>query len=125
MHKFLIFCFVLGFFCEGNTENDVSKYVTMDFVNLAIINKISGEIKHVKATVGIPVAYKRLRAIVRKCFKTKSNDNRQNITCYIDLYDIPSFASSAKQVFSNWLFTEVPSVNMFEHPMFDVSILPY
>lgn len=125
MHKLFIFFFITSFFFCQDDNNSCSKYVIMDSVNIAIIDKISGEIKHITAVIGVPVAYKRLRAIVRKCFKTKSNDNKQNITCYMDLYDIPSFSSYAKHVFSNWMFSETPSVNIFEHPMFDVSILSY
>lgn len=123
MYKLFVFSFITLFsFCDNDY---CSKYVIMDSVNIVIIDKISGEIKHINAIVGVPVAYKRLRAIVRKCFKIRSNCNKENIICYIDLYDIPSFASSAQQMFSNWMFSETPSVNILEHPMFDVSILSY
>lgn len=122
MHKILPILFLSFFLCE---TTDTKNYTEMQFVKISVMDKISGEIKHITAFVGKPFAYKRLRGIIRKCFRMKTNDTMQRIVCYIEIYDIPSFASTAKLVFSNWLFSDSPAVNMFEHPLFDIAILPY
>ena len=122
MHKFFIsFFLTLTTVLASSEKNNNCKEI--DHVTIVVIDKISGNVKHIKAKIGQPIAYKRSRAVVRKAFKTINNSNTYSTTCFIDLYAIPTFAKSPEKIFSNWMFTENPSLNMLEHPMFDVAIL--
>ena len=40
----------------------------------------------------------------------------------VEIFHIP-YSKSIEKVFSNWMFTENITVNMFEHPVYDVKLI--
>jgi len=97
------------------------KYKVTDEVKVQIIDKISGDVVIKKVKVNVPFAYKRIRVIVRKCF-VPPIDKALNYTGFVEIFHIP-YSKSIEKVFSNWMFTENITVNMFEHPVYDVKLI--
>jgi len=97
------------------------KYKLTDEVKVQIVDKISGDVVIKKVKVNVPFAYKRIRVIVRKCF-VPPIDKALNYTGFVEIFHIP-YSKSIEKVFSNWMFTENITVNMFEHPVYDVKLI--
>lgn len=110
---------------QENTNNDAFdtefKYRLTDSVKVQILDKISGEVIIKKLKVNEMFAFKRIRIVVRKCFISPV-DKPLNYVGYVEIFHIP-YSQNIEKVFSNWMFTENITINMFEHPVYDVKII--
>lgn len=97
------------------------KYRLTDSVKIQILDKISGEVIIKKLKVNEMFAFKRIRIVVRKCFISPV-DKPLNYVGYVEIFHIP-YSQNIEKVFSNWMFTENITINMFEHPVYDVKII--
>lgn len=110
---------------QENTNSDdfdtEFKYRLTDSVKVQILDKISGEVIIKKLKVNEMFAFKRIRIVVRKCFISPV-DKPLNYVGYVEIFHIP-YSQNIEKVFSNWMFTENITINMFEHPVYDVKII--
>lgn len=110
---------------QENTNSDdfdtEFKYRLTDSVKVQILDKISGEVIIKKLKVNEMFAFKRIRIVVRKCFISPV-DKPLNYVGYVEIFHIP-YSQNIEKVFSDWMFTENITINMFEHPVYDVKII--
>lgn len=136
-----IFVSIFTFFVDASVSNDdvqknestvtvtdeeedfeaAFKYNLTDSVNVQIIDKISGTVVIKKIGVNKPFAFKRIRVIVRKCFVSPV-DKPLNYIGFVEIYHVP-YSKNIEKIFSNWMFTENITINMFEHPVYDVRLI--
>lgn len=106
----------------NNDDFDIEfKYRLTNSVKIQILDKISGEVIIKKLKVNEMFAFKRIRIVVRKCFISPV-DKPLNYVGYVEIFHIP-YSQNIEKVFSNWMFTENITINMFEHPVYDVKII--
>ena len=113
---------------DTTTQNNIDdnfdtefKYRLTNSVNVQIIDKISGEVIIKKLKINEMFAFKRIRVVIRKCFVSPI-DKPLNYIGFVEIYHIP-YSKNIEKVFSNWMFTENITINMFEHPVYDVKII--
>lgn len=87
-------------------------------VTFAVLNKNNGQTRDFRLRPGGAVTYGRLTVRVRACEATPPWE-RPWSGAFLQIDDRPK-RGGAQRVFSGWLFVESPSINSFDHPVYDV-----
>lgn len=87
-------------------------------VTVAILNKNNSRARDFQLRPGGAVRFERLTVRVRACEATPPWE-RPWSGAFLQIDDQPK-RGAAKRVFSGWLFAESPSINSFDHPVYDV-----
>lgn len=92
--------------------------VVADSVKIQFLDKNSCYTETIVAPVNQYVKFKNLKIFVHKCFKNLPQDSNEAVA-YISVID--EIDDSIK--YENWLFASCPSVNLFEHPIYDIRVV--
>lgn len=84
----------------------------------AVLNKNNGQTRDFRLKPGAVVNFGRLTIRARACEATPPWD-RPWSGAFLQIDDRPR-RGGQKRVFSGWLFAESPSINSFDHPVYDV-----
>ena len=101
-------------FAKDNTEGD--------FTDLKILDKISSKNTLVKLKNGELTSFKDLSIKSLKC-KNSGFDDNPEITAYIQVKDLTDKNNNEVFVFNGWMFSSSPSINPFDHPVYDVWLI--
>ena len=118
--KFYFFVFLVYFFlinislAKDNTEGS--------FTDLKILDKISSKNTLVKLKNGELFTFKDLSIKSLKCKNSEFDDNPE-ITAYIQVKDLTDENNNEVFVFNGWMFSSSPSLNPFDHPVYDVWLI--
>ena len=113
---FLLCCFFINGF--SNENNDYQG----NFVEIKILDKLSSKNKLIKINVGEEYIFKNLALKVFKCKNSKFDDNPE-ITSYLQVKDLNNKNNNEVFVFNGWTFSSSPSIQAFDHPIYDLWIL--
>ena len=91
-------------------------------VDVQILDKLSSKNKLVKINIGEEFFFKNLVIKVFKCKNSKFDDNPE-ITSYLQVKDINNQNNNEVFVFNGWTFSSSPSIQVFDHPVYDLWIL--
>ena len=91
-------------------------------VDVQILDKLSSKNKLVKINIGEEFIFKNLVLKVLKCKNSKFDDNPE-ITSYLQVKDINNQNNNEVFVFNGWPFSSSPSIQVFDHPVYDLWIL--
>ncbi len=86
-------------------------------VELAAIDKRSGQQRVFKGNPGQSFAFGNLTVAIKTCETTPPWDTRLS-GAFLQIDE--KGRSSTKRIFSGWMFAESPSLNPLEHPRYDV-----
>ena len=86
---------------------------------LGVLNKRNGIVQNVTLRPGQSVRWKDAIVRLRACEKTAPWEEEQLTGAFIQL-DVHQPDKSWKRVFSGWVYKESPSLNVVEHPVYDV-----
>ena len=112
---FLIYFFLINLsFAKDNTEGS--------FTDLKILDKISSKNTLVKLKNGELITFKDLSIKSLKCKNSEFDDNPE-ITAYIQVKDLTDENNNEVFVFNGWMFSSSPSINPFDHPVYDVWLI--
>ena len=86
---------------------------------LGVLNKRNGEAIDLEMKPG--EAFRTGNAVVRlrACDRTQNWEPEQLTGAFVQV-DVADRTGQAKRIFSGWLFKETPSLNVVEHPIYDV-----
>ena len=98
-------------FGENNLEGS--------FTNIKVLDKISSKNTLVKIKNGEDKKHKDLLIKSLKCKNSKFDDNPE-ITAYIQVKDLKNKNRDDVFVFNGWMFSSSPSINPFDHPVYDI-----
>ena len=117
--KFNLFIFlflIVPFFVysEQNLEGN--------YTNIKILDKISSKNILVKLKNGEVKRHKDLLIKSMKCKNSKFDDNPE-ITTYLQVKDNKISNNDEIFVFNGWTFSSSPSIQVFDHPVYDLWIL--
>jgi hypothetical protein len=87
-------------------------------ITFAVLNKNNGQTRDFRVRPGTVVNYGRLTIRARACEATPPWE-RPWSGAFLQIDDRPK-RGGTKRVFSGWLFAESPSINSFDHPVYDV-----
>ena len=91
-------------------------------IDIRILDKLSSKSKLLKLDIGENFSYKNLEIKVLKCKNSKFDDNPE-ITTYLQVKDSKNSNKDEVFVFNGWTFSSSPSIQVFDHPVYDLWIL--
>ena len=121
-NKFFIIIFFLIFFFQKNYLNSDEKIYFGNNVDIKILDKLSSKNKLIKLEVGKNFQFKNLNLKVLKCKNSKFDDDPE-ITSYLQVKDLNNTDNNEVFVFNGWTFSSSPSIQVFDHPVYDLWIL--
>ena len=83
------------------------------------MDKISSKNKLVKLENGIEIQHKDLSIKSMKCKNSEFDDNPE-IKAYIQVRDLTKKDRNNVFVFNGWMFSSSPSIEPFDHPVYDI-----
>ena len=118
-NKFKLYILVpfLYFFLIVNSysQNNLNGF----FTDIKILDKISSKNTLLKLENGKLKKFKDLEIKSIKCKNSEFDDNPE-ITAYIQVRDLTSKNNDEVFVFNSWMFSSSPSIEPFDHPVYDV-----
>ncbi len=105
------FCLVFNSNSKSNLEGT--------FTDIKILDKISSKNTLLKLKNGELIKFKDLSIKSLKC-KNSEFDDDPEITAYIQVRDLTSKNNDEVFVFNGWMFSSSPSIEPFDHPVYDV-----
>ena len=114
----LIYLVFLFYFCLVFNSNSKSNLEGV-FTDIKILDKISSKNTLLKLENGKLKKFKDLEIKSIKCKNSEFDDNPE-ITAYIQVRDLTNKNNDEVFVFNGWMFSSSPSIEPFDHPVYDV-----
>ena len=118
--KFYLFVFLVYFFFINTSL--AKDNIEGSFTDLKILDKISSKNTLIKLKNGELFTFKDLSIKSFKCKNSEFDDNPE-ITAYIQVKDLTDENNNELFVFNGWMFSSSPSINPFDHPVYDVWLI--
>ena len=119
--KFFLFFYLFTQFQIVNGYTDEPIYFGT-FVDVKILDKLSSKNKLLQLKIGEDYIFKNLNLKVLKCKNSEFDDNPE-ITSYLQVRDLNNKDNNEVFVFNGWTFSSSPSIQVFDHPVYDLWIL--
>ena len=89
------------------------------FIEIKILDKVSSKTNLLKLTIG---EEKKFQNLLIKSLKSKNSefDDNPEITAYIQVQDLVNKDKNEVFIFNGWTFSSSPSINPFDHPVYDI-----
>ena len=112
----LAFLFLL--ILNNNSISDEPTYEG-NFIELKVLDKVSSKNYKVKIKIGEEKIFKNISIKPFKCKNSEFDDNPE-IIAYIQVKDLKNIGNDEVFVFNGWTFSSSPSINTFDHPVYDL-----
>ena len=119
-NKFFIILTLLFLFKDVYSSDEID-YLGKK-VDIKILDKLSSKNKLLNLDIGESFVYKNLSIKVLKCKNSEFDDNPE-ITSYLQVKDSSIKDNDKVFVFNGWTFSSSPSIQVFDHPVYDLWIL--
>ena len=117
---FIIFIFVT--FNPIVNSSETSKSLDGNFIEIKILDKVSSKSNVLKIKIGEEKKFKNILIKSLKCKNSEFDDNPE-ITAYLQVKDLTNTNNDEVFVFNGWTFSSSPSIQVFDHPVYDLWIL--
>ena len=88
-------------------------------VEINVLDKVSSKNTIIKLNIGEEKKFQNLLIKVLKCRNSKFDDDPE-ITAYIQVKDLNISDNEKVFIFNGWTFSSSPTVNPFDHPVYDL-----
>ena len=92
------------------------------FIEIKILDKISSKNSLLKLKIGEEKKFKNLLIKSLKCKNSEFDDNPE-ITAYIQVKDLTNKDNDEVFVFNGWTFSSSPTINPFDHPVYNIWLM--
>ena len=113
----IIFIFLL-FPKESNSLESPEK----NYTGLKVLDKVSSKNITINLENGKEIILEDLAIKSIKCKNSEFDDNPE-ITAYIQVKDLNNKTNNEVFVFNGWMFSSSPSINPFDHPVYDIWLI--
>ena len=123
-NNFLVFFIILFFLINIsilNSQED-SKFLEGTFIEIKILDKVSSKNSLLKIRIGNEVKFKNLTIKPLRCKNSKFDDTPE-ITAYLQVKDLTNKDKDEVFVFKGWTFSSSPTINPFDHPVYDIWLI--
>ena len=110
-NNYKLICLVFN----SNSKNNLEGV----FTDIKILDKISSKNNLLKLKNGELIQFNDLVIKSLKCKNSEFDDNPE-ITAYIQVRDLTNKNNDEVFVFNGWMFSSSPSIEPFDHPVYDV-----
>ena len=116
-----IYLLILIFFLISLSVN-FSIANSIGLIKLKVLDKVSSKNTELEFKIGDTIKYKNLQIKALKC-KNSEFDDDPEITAYLQVIDLNKSDNDEVFVFNGWSFASSPSINPFDHPVYDLWII--
>ena len=120
-NKYFFLSLILLFLSQISTVYPEDEIYYGKMVDVKILDKLSSKNKLIKIKIGEDYIFKNLSLKVLKCKNSKFDDNPE-ITSYLQVRDLNNKNNNEVFVFNGWAFSSSPSIQVFDHPVYDLWI---
>ena len=106
--------FLLSLISSGNSENLEGNFTEIKILNKISSKNVSLELKNNEEKIFDDLIIKSI-----KC-KNSEFDDDPEIISYIQVIDKSISTNDEVFVFNGWMFSSSPSINPFDHPVYDI-----
>ena len=110
---------ILFFLLTSNSLSLTNKDLEGNITQIKVLDKISSKNVSLRLKNGEQFKFKDLLIKSIKC-KNSEFDDDPEITAYIQVKDLSIKSNDEVFVFNGWMFSSSPSINPFDHPVYDV-----
>ena len=112
---------ILVFFFSINLILPLSAIENLEgrFIEIKILDKVSSKSSLLKLEIGEEKIFKNLIIKSLKCKNSEFDDNPE-ITAYIQVKDLTKKGNDNVFIFNGWTFLSSPTINPFDHPVYDI-----
>ena len=121
-NKFFFLLLIFLFYIQTDITHTEEESYFGNMVDIKILDKLSSKNQLIKVKIGENYIFKNLNFKVLKCKNSKFDDNPE-ITSYLQVKDINNKNNNEVFVFNGWTFSSSPSIQVFDHPIYDLWIL--
>ena len=89
------------------------------FIEIKILDKVSSKTNLLKLKIGEGKKFQNLLIKSLKCKNSEFDDNPE-ITAYIQVQDLTNKNKDEVFVFNGWTFSSSPTINPFDHPVYNI-----
>tara|TARA_B100000401_G_scaffold161740_1_gene107960 strand:- start:77 stop:478 length:402 start_codon:yes stop_codon:yes gene_type:complete len=114
--KLLTFFFVIVF---NNYLLSDEKIYEGNYIELKVLDKVSSKNYKIKIKIGEDKVFKNISIKPLKCKNSEFDDNPE-IIAYLQVRDLKNIENNEVFVFNGWAFSSSPSINTFDHPIYDL-----
>ena len=93
-----------------------------NFIEIKILDKVSSKNNLLKIKIGEAKKYKNILIKSLKCKNSEFDDNPE-ITAYLQVKDLTIDNNDEVFVFNGWTFSSSPTINPFDHPVYDIWLI--
>ena len=97
-------------------------FIEGEFIDIKILDKVSSKNTLLKIKIGVEKRFKNLLIKSLKCKNSKFDDNPE-ITAYLQVKDLTNDNNNEVFVFNGWTFSSSPTINPFDHPVYDIWLI--
>ena len=118
INKFCFYFLILFFIYNSAYSSDD---LEGQFLNIKILDKVSSKDQILKLKIGQDKKFKNLIIKALKCKNSEFDDNPE-IIAYLQVKDLVDDNNDKVFIFNGWSFSSSPSLNPFDHPVYDLWI---
>ena len=118
-NNFKLICLICLFNFFLNINSNSQNNLEGTFTDIKILDKISSKNNLLKLKNGELIQFNDLVIKSLKCKNSEFDDNPE-ITAYIQVRDLTNKNNDEVFVFNGWMFSSSPSIEPFDHPVYDV-----
>ena len=117
--NFLIYFLLVFFYFTQNTISSDKEKIVEKYTKIKILDKISSKNISVNLINGENFKYSDLQIKSIKCKHSEFDDDPE-IIAYVQVRDLSNKKNDEVYVFNGWMFSSSPSINPFDHPVYDI-----
>ena len=109
---------IFFYFTSSSLVSEKEKIV-MTYTKIKILDKISSKNVSLELINGENFKYNDLQIKSIKCKHSEFDDDPE-IIAYVQVKDLRNKKNDEVYVFNGWMFSSSPSINPFDHPVYDI-----
>ena len=113
---FLCLCINISYLSAEETNIEGTE------IEIKILDKVSSKNYKVKISIGEEKFFKNISIKPLKC-KNSEFDDSPEIIAYLQVKDLKDTDNDEVFVFNGWTFSSSPSINTFDHPVYDIWLI--
>ena len=117
--NFLIYFLLVFFLFTPKLISSDRDMIIKKNTKIKILDKISSKNISVNLTNGENFKYSDLQIKSIKCKHSEFDDDPE-IIAYVQVKDLSNKKNDEVYVFNGWMFSSSPSINPFDHPVYDI-----
>ncbi len=117
--NFFVSFLLIFFLFTLETISEEKDKITKKYTKIKILDKISSKNISLKLINGENFEYSDLLIKSIKCKHSEFDDDPE-IIAYIQVIDLNNKKKDEVYVFNGWMFSSSPSINPFDHPVYDI-----